>query len=85
MVASAATTFSCRLGGKVQQVGNRVQVPPEDRLPGGPFPISLPQLLYGDVVFAVGVRLLVGRFTLLDLVEEVPDHLASLPGSSLDD
>ena len=45
MAASAAATFSFRLGGKVQQVVNRVQVPHEDRLPGGPFPISLHQLL----------------------------------------
>ena len=45
MTKSAATTFSCRLGGNVQQVGNRVQAPPEERLAGGPFLISLPQIL----------------------------------------
>ena len=55
--------------GEVKQVGNRVQVPPEDRLLGGPCPISLPQLLLGDGVFAVGVCILVGAEHPVNLVK----------------
>ena len=62
-----------------------IEVPPEECLSGGPGPISLPQLLSGDGVFTVGVRLPVGAENPVYLVEEVPEHLAPLPWTSLDD
>ena len=61
-------------------MGNFVNVPPKDCLTGGPGPIFLTQLLLGDGVFTVGVRLLVRAENPLDLVEEVTEHLAPLPG-----
>ena len=65
-------------------MGDCVKVLPKDCISGGPCAIYFPQLLYGDGVFTVGVRLLVGAKNLVDLVEEVPEHLAPLPGSSQD-
>ena len=44
-------------------MGDCVDVPTEDCISGGPGPIFLPQLISGDGVFTVGVRLLVGAET----------------------
>ena len=66
-------------------MGDRVKVTPEDCLSGGPCPIALPQLILEDGVFAFGVRLLVGAENPVNLVEYVPENLAPLPTSSLDD
>ena len=65
-------------------MGNCVDVPAEDCISGGTGPIFLPQLISVDGVFTVGVRLLVGAENPVDLLEEVTDHLAPLPGDSMD-
>ena len=63
-------------------MGDRVDVPPDDCLSGGLGPIVLPQLLSGDGVFTVRVRILVGTEKPVHLVEEVIEHLAPLSGCS---
>ena len=70
--------------GKAYQVGDCVDVPPENCILDGPGPIFLPQLISGDGVFTVGVRLLVGTENPVDLVEEVTEKLVPLPGDSIE-
>ena len=65
-------------------MGDCVDVPPKDCISGGLGPIFLPQLILGDGVFTVGVRLLVGAETPVDLVEYVTEKLAPLPGDSME-
>ena len=65
-------------------MGNCFDVPPEDYISGGPGPIFLPQLISGYGVFTVGFRLLVGAENPVNMVEEVTEHLAPLPGASMD-
>ena len=45
MAASAAATFSFRLGGRRSRWSIDVEVPPKEFLSSGPVPISLPYLL----------------------------------------
>ena len=65
-------------------MGDCVDVPPEDCILGGPGPILLTQIISGDRVFTVGVRLLIGLKKPVGLVEEVTEKLAPLPGDSMD-
>ena len=66
-------------------MGDCAKVLPENFLLCGQGLISFPQLLSGDVIFTVGVRLLVVSDNLVSLVEDVSEHLVPLPGASLDD
>ena len=66
-------------------MGDSVKVLPEGCIPCGRGLIYFPQLLSGDVIFTVGVRLLVVSDNLVSLVEDVSEHLEPLPGASLDD
>ena len=65
-------------------MGDCVDVPPKDCISGGLGPIFLPQLILGDGVFTVGVQLIVGVENPADLVEEVTEKLAPLPGAFMD-
>ena len=65
-------------------MGDCVDVLTKDCISGGPGPIFLPQIISGDGVFTVGVRLLVGAETPVNLVEYVTEKLAPLPGDSMD-
>ena len=65
-------------------MGDCVDVPPKDCILGGPGPIFLTQLILGDGVFTVDVQLLVGAENPADLVEEVTEKLAPLPGAFMD-
>ena len=62
MAASTTSTFSCSMGGGGGRSRRAIvsRSHPEDSLSCGTCPISLPQLLLEDGVFAFGVRLLVG-------------------------
>ena len=63
---------------------DHVEVPPEDCLSSGLGPISLPEIILRYGAFIVSNHLLVGAENPVDLVEEVPEYLAPLHGSSLD-
>ena len=79
MAASAAATFYYRLGVRRSRWEIIVDVPPKDCISGGPGTIFLPQLILGDGVFTVGVRLLVGAENPVNMVGEVPNALSPLP------
>ena len=60
-----------------------VEVPTHDCLLGGPGPIYLPYFLEEYGFLTVCVLCLVGAEYSVNIVEEVPDHLAALRGFSL--